>query len=33
MDAVLATVADDGQAIVDSDRESNRNKLISCLIN
>ncbi len=32
MDATLATVADDGQAIVDINREAGRNKLISRLI-
>jgi hypothetical protein len=32
MDAILATIADGGQAIVHIDREANRNKLITCLI-
>jgi hypothetical protein len=32
MDAILATVAYDRQAIVDIDREASRNKSISCLI-
>jgi hypothetical protein len=29
MDAILATVASGGQAIVDTDREAGRNELIS----
>jgi hypothetical protein len=32
MDAMLDTVADSGQVIVDMDREAGRNKLISCFI-
>jgi hypothetical protein len=32
IDAILATVANGGQAIVDIDREAGRNKLISHLI-
>jgi hypothetical protein len=32
MDAVLATIANGEQAIVDIDREAGRDKLISCLI-
>jgi hypothetical protein len=32
MDAILATVADGGQAIVDIGREAGKNKLISFLI-
>jgi hypothetical protein len=32
MDAMLDTVANSGQVIVDMDREAGRNKLISCLI-
>jgi hypothetical protein len=31
-DAFLAIIADGGQAIVDINRETSRNKLISCLI-
>jgi hypothetical protein len=31
MDAILATIANGGRAIVDIDREAGRNKLISCL--
>jgi len=33
MDAILATIANGRQAIVDIDREAGRNKFISCLIN
>jgi hypothetical protein len=33
MDAILATVADGGRAIVDIDREIGRNNLITRLIN
>jgi hypothetical protein len=32
IDAILATVADGGRAIVDIDREAGRDKLISCLV-
>jgi hypothetical protein len=32
MDAILATIANSGQAIVNINREAGRNKLISCSI-